>query len=194
MPLELAAEICAAYIRCMVLCSSRGRPPNAPAALIHPCQPIVAKQPPTGPGWAHELKHNGYRLQSHCATDGCGSTRSMAPTGRSANPLITEAAAKIDGSVILDAEIVWLDLEGVPNFDALHSRVNDQNATACTFDLLMLDGDDLRRNPYVECKRALRKLLRHGRGIQYVEHAEGLATNYMLPPANSAWRVSFQRS
>jgi ATP-dependent DNA ligase len=45
--------------------SSRGRPKNAPAAFIHPCQPIVAKQPPTGPGWAHELKHDGYRLQIH---------------------------------------------------------------------------------------------------------------------------------
>jgi hypothetical protein len=37
----------------------------APAAFIHPCQPIVAKQPPSGAGWAHELKHDGYRLQIH---------------------------------------------------------------------------------------------------------------------------------
>jgi bifunctional non-homologous end joining protein LigD len=37
----------------------------------------------------------------------------------------------------------------------------------------MLNGDDLRRKPYAERKSALRKLLRHGRGIQYVEHAEG---------------------
>jgi hypothetical protein len=39
--------------------NSRGRPMIAPA-FIHPCQPIVAKQPPTGSGWAHELKHDGY--------------------------------------------------------------------------------------------------------------------------------------
>jgi hypothetical protein len=50
-------------MRCMVLRGSRGRPFNAPAAFIHPCQPIVAKQHPTGHGWAHELKHDGYRLQ-----------------------------------------------------------------------------------------------------------------------------------
>jgi bifunctional non-homologous end joining protein LigD len=37
----------------------------------------------------------------------------------------------------------------------------------------MLNGEDLHRKPYVERKAALRKLLRHGRGIQYVEHAEG---------------------
>ena len=45
--------------------SSRGRPVNASAAFIHPCQPTVATKPPTGPGWAHELKHDGYRLQIH---------------------------------------------------------------------------------------------------------------------------------
>ena len=37
----------------------------------------------------------------------------------------------------------------------------------------MLNGEDLRRKPYVERKAALRKLLRHSPGIQYVEHAEG---------------------
>src|SRR5262249_46021490 len=35
--------------------SSRGRPLNAPAAFIHPCQPTVASRPPSGAGWAHEL-------------------------------------------------------------------------------------------------------------------------------------------
>jgi hypothetical protein len=35
--------------------SSRGRPINAPAVFIHPCQPVVATQPPTGPGWASGL-------------------------------------------------------------------------------------------------------------------------------------------
>jgi bifunctional non-homologous end joining protein LigD len=45
--------------------NSCGSPLNAPAAFIHPCQPIVAKEPPSGPGWAHELKHDGYRLQIH---------------------------------------------------------------------------------------------------------------------------------
>jgi hypothetical protein len=38
----------------------RGRPLHAPAAFIHPCQPILAKQPPSGPGWAHELAAKKY--------------------------------------------------------------------------------------------------------------------------------------
>jgi bifunctional non-homologous end joining protein LigD len=56
-------------------------------------------------------------------------------------PLITEAARKIDGSAILDAEVVWLHSDGAANFDALHSRVNDQSAVALAFDLMSLDGD-----------------------------------------------------
>ena len=54
-----------AYIVNMLWRTPRGRPNNAPAAFIHPCRPTVAEQPPRGPGWAHELKHDGYRLQVH---------------------------------------------------------------------------------------------------------------------------------
>ena len=62
----------------------------------------------------------------------------------------------------------------MPDFDALHSRTDDHAAVACAFDLLMRDGDDLRRRPLVERKAALAKLLFRARdGIQYVEHAEG---------------------
>ena len=60
------------------------------------------------------------------------------------------------------------------DFDALHSRVNDRAAVALAFDLLALDGDDLRKKPLSERKAALRKVLkRTRRGIQYVEHTEG---------------------
>ena len=89
-------------------------------------------------------------------------------------PGIVEQAARIKGSAIIDAEVVWLDADGVAQFDALHSRVMDHAAVACAFDLLMLDGDDLRRKPLRERKAALRKLLKRTKGgIQYVEHVEG---------------------
>ena len=88
-------------------------------------------------------------------------------------PLIIQDAARIKGSAILDAEVVWLDSNGVADFEALHSRSNDGRATALAFDLLMLNEEDMRRKPYVERKAALRKLLRGDRGIQYVEHTEG---------------------
>jgi bifunctional non-homologous end joining protein LigD len=50
----------------------------------------------------------------------------------------------------------------------------DHLAVACAFDLLMLNGDDLRRKAFAERKAALRKLLKHEPdGIQCVEHTEG---------------------
>ena len=53
------------YPDIMLLRTSLGRPIHAPVGFIHPCQPKVAKRPPSGPDGAHELKHDGYRLQIH---------------------------------------------------------------------------------------------------------------------------------
>jgi bifunctional non-homologous end joining protein LigD len=137
---------------------------SKPATFIKPCRPTVVAQPPSGPGWAHELKHDGYRLQIH-VRDGHWSKR---------YPRIVESAARIGGSTIIDAEVVWMNSDGVPDFDALRSRVNDRNAVALAFDLLALDGDDLRKKPFLDRKAALKKVLRRTRrGIQYVEHTEG---------------------
>ena len=83
-------------------------------------------------------------------------------------PRIVEAAARIKGSAVMDAEVVCLDDKGVPNFDTLHSRTADHLAIACAFDLLMVNGDDLRRQSLRERKEALGKLLlRSVDGIQY---------------------------
>jgi bifunctional non-homologous end joining protein LigD len=136
---------------------SRGRPVNAPAAFIHPCQPTVAKQPPTGPVWAHELKHDGYRLQIHVRN---GRVRLYTMNGNDWTkryPRIVEEASRLKGTAIIDAEVVCLTGEGLPDFEALHSRTADRLAVACAFDLLMLNGDDLRRRPqHIEPHRAKR--------------------------------------
>jgi ATP-dependent DNA ligase len=39
-------------------------PPILPAGFIEPCIPTIARVPPTGPGWLHEIKHDGYRLMT----------------------------------------------------------------------------------------------------------------------------------
>jgi len=157
----------------MVSRSSRGRPLNAPAAFIHPCQPIIAKQPPTGPGWAHELKHDGYRLQIHVRD---GRVRLYTMNGNDWTkryPRIVEEATRLREPLIIDAEVVCLNKKGVPDFDALHSRTSDKKAVALAFDLL-LAGDDIRRQPLIERKKELKWVLRKaGDGIQYVEHTEG---------------------
>jgi bifunctional non-homologous end joining protein LigD len=154
--------------------SSRGRPKNAPAAFIEPCRPTVSLRPPRGPGWAHELKHDGYRLQIHVHDGQVRLLTMNAADWTKRYPRIVEEAARIKGSAIIDAEVVCLDTNGATDFDALHSRTMDGAAVALAFDLLMLDGGDLWQKPFVERKAALRKLLKRTKGdIQYVEHVEG---------------------
>jgi bifunctional non-homologous end joining protein LigD len=152
--------------------NSRGKPKNAPAAFIQPCRPTVSQRPPRGPGWARELKHDGYRLQIH-VRDGRVRLYTMNAadwTGR--YPLIVKEAARIKANAIIDAEVVCTSTDGMTDFEALHSRTSDHRAIACGFDLLMFDGDDLRRKPLIDRKMTLRKLLgRTTGGIQYVEHA-----------------------
>ena len=146
---------------------------SSPAAFIQPCRPIVVAQPPTGPGWMHELKHDGYRLQIHVRD---GRVRLYTRNGADWTkryPRIVEEASRLREPLIIDAEVVCLSDKGVADFDILHSRIADERAIALAFDLL-LSGDDIRRQPLIERKNALRWVLRKAReGIQYVEATDG---------------------
>ena len=69
--------------------------------------------------WAHELKHDGYRLQIHIRD---GRVRLYTMNGADWSkryPLIIQDAARVKGSAILDAEAVWLDPNDVADFGAL---------------------------------------------------------------------------
>jgi bifunctional non-homologous end joining protein LigD len=119
------------------------------------------------------LKHDGYRLQIHVRD---GRVRLYTMNGNDWTkryPRIVEEAARLRAPLIIDAEVVCLDYKGVPDFESLHSRSNDEKAVALAFDLL-LSGDDIRRQPLIERKKALQWILRKSYdGIQHVEHAEG---------------------
>ena len=131
--------------------------------------------------------------RSMSATDGCVCNTMNGADWSKRYPLIVKDAARIKDAAIFDAEVVWLGSDGVADFDALHSRVNDGRATACAFDLLMLNDEDLRRKPLAERKAMLRKVLRRTRnGIQYVEHTEGDGAK-MFKAVCKALREWFQR-
>jgi bifunctional non-homologous end joining protein LigD len=104
---------------------------------------------------------------------GCDSTRSTGMVDQALSSHIVEEAARLREPLIIDAEVVYLSANGATDFDALHSRTVDDRAIALAFDLLM-SGEDIRRQPLIERKKALRWVLRKSRGgIQYVEHTEG---------------------
>jgi bifunctional non-homologous end joining protein LigD len=143
--------------------------------FIDPCIPTLAAKPPSGPGWVHEIKHDGYRLIVR--RDG---TAVRLFTRRGYNwtdryPAIVAAAAKLRAkSFTLDGEAVVVGANGVAVFDALHRRHRASEALLYAFDLLELDrGGDLRPRPLSDRKAKLARLLtRPPAGIVFNEHTE----------------------
>jgi hypothetical protein len=77
-------------------------------------------------------------------------------------------------SCLLDGEAVVCDESGLAVFDLIRGYRHDAAAVLCAFDLLELDGEDLRRTPIEERKRFLEKLLSHPHeGIAFNEHCTG---------------------
>jgi bifunctional non-homologous end joining protein LigD len=140
------------------------------------CTPV--EQPPSGAGWGHEIKFDGYRVQMR-VVDGNATLRTRKGldwTGKF--KAIAKAAAALPDAMI-DGEIVALDQKGNPDFSALQAAISDGKTDRLifyAFDLLFAEGEDLRRLPLWERKARLRQLLdarqQKAEPIRYVEHFE----------------------
>src|SRR6516164_9749823 len=128
--------------------------------FIAPCIPTRAAKPPAGPGWVHEIKHDGYRLIVRRDGDSVRlfTRRGYDWTGR--YPAIASTAAKLRaGSFTLDGEAVVCGPDGIAIFDALHRHGTVSEAMLYAFDLLELDGEDLRAMPLGDRKKRLARLV-----------------------------------
>jgi bifunctional non-homologous end joining protein LigD len=90
-------------------------------------------------------------------------------------PLIVEALARLRSrSCIIDGEAVACDDKGVASFDRIRYRRHDTDVFLYAFDLIELNGDDLRRDPLEVRKATLRSTLaKAGLGLRFNEHLEG---------------------
>jgi ATP-dependent DNA ligase len=106
------------------------------------------------------MKYDGYRLRLERDGD---RVRLITRGGYSwidRYPWIVEAALKNPiKQFVIDGEAVVLGVDGVPDFDALHSRKHDHEVQLYTFDILALDGDDLRGLPLSMRKTNLARVL-----------------------------------
>jgi bifunctional non-homologous end joining protein LigD len=152
---------------------SRPRPAR-PAGFIEPCLPSPAQRPPSGPGWVHEIKHDGFRMMVRRDPAGVRLLTRNANDWTRRYPLIAEAAGALKArSFLLDGEAVACDGDGMPTFDRLRYRRADSAVFLFAFDLLELDGRDLRREPLEVRKATLASVLRKVRpGVQLNEHLE----------------------
>jgi bifunctional non-homologous end joining protein LigD len=130
---------------------------------------------PSGSQWLHEIRHDGFRIIARKID------RRVRLYSRPGNdftrrfPLIVEALARLRSrSCIIDGEAVACHDNGVASFDLIRNHRANDSVFLYAFDLIELNGDDLRRDPLEVCKATLASILAKARpGIRFNEHIEG---------------------
>jgi bifunctional non-homologous end joining protein LigD len=146
-----------------------------PKTAFEPCLPTRGTKVPAGPDWLHEIKHDGYRM---LVVRENKRVRLISRNGYDLTdryPLIVEAALKNrTSSFVIDGEAVLLGVDGISDFNGLHSRHHDDEVMLYAFDILALDGDDLRKLPLHLRKTNLARLLaRRPEGIFVSDFEQG---------------------
>jgi bifunctional non-homologous end joining protein LigD len=145
--------------------------------FIKPELPTLVPEPPTGEGWIHEIKYDGYRTLIIIDQ---GRVRAFSRQGRDWTGQyrrVVDACARLPcRDAILDGEIIVQDENGKSDFEALRSAIYKapHRIVFFAFDLLHLDGHDLRRTPLIERRAALRGLIEPDprSPVQFSDHLE----------------------
>jgi bifunctional non-homologous end joining protein LigD len=142
--------------------------------FVDPCIPSRSPKPPAGPGWVHELKHGGYRLIVRRDGEAVRLFTRRGYDWTERYPAIASAAAKLKArSFTLDGEAVVCGEDGVAIFDAFHRHGTVRAAIMQAFDLLELNGEDLRPVMLGKRKARLARLLaRAPPGIELNAHTD----------------------
>jgi bifunctional non-homologous end joining protein LigD len=162
---------------------SNARVARAPE-VIHPMLATLVDEPFSDPEWIFETKWDGFR--SVCFVKN-GKSRFVSRNQIDMTPQypeLAEVAKQINAKeVILDGEIVALDKDGMPRFQLLQPRVGRKSGLEAlrssghivyfVFDLLYVDGYDLRQCPLVERKEVLEQILKPASFVKLSEHVAG---------------------
>ncbi len=137
---------------------------------MQPMLAMLVKRAPTGTGWLHEIKYDGYRMLSRVED---GEARIFSRNGKEWTAQLAGIARELGAldlsNAWLDGELVVLDARGRSSFQALQNGLAGPRArdlTLMLFDVMYLDGTDLRHRPLRERKRELHKIV--GRGSAHV--------------------------
>ena len=124
------------------------------------CIPTRGIKVPSSPDWLHEIKYDGYRLRVERNGDRVRLITRGGYDWTKRYPWIVEAALKNRYTqFVIDGEAVILGVDGISDFNALHSGKHNDEVQLYAFDILALDGDDLRSLPLSMRKAHLERLL-----------------------------------
>jgi bifunctional non-homologous end joining protein LigD len=144
--------------------------PRQPAVIL-PMLATLIKQPFNDDSYVHEIKWDGYRIIAHRVGDTVVLQSRGGENYSKKYPSIVKALKEFEDDFIIDGEIVYINSEGKPDFDALQ-RVNGQRAPVIyyAFDLLFLNLENLMMLPLLERKETLQTLLKGNSNIRYSDH------------------------
>lgn len=140
---------------------------------------------PKGADWVHEIKFDGNRMLGYLEAGGARllSRKTLDWSGRFGQ--VAEALRSLRAKeAVVDGEVCVLDDRGRSDFQALRALVDDGRPARLSylvFDLLWLDGMDLRALPLLKRKARLEKIVpKRNAVIQYVEHFRGDAVKFFV--------------
>jgi bifunctional non-homologous end joining protein LigD len=144
--------------------------------FINPQLATSVEKPPPRAGWLHEVKHDGYRtlLIIERRRVRAYTRNGFDWTERYSG--IAKAAGEFDcRSAIIDGEVIVQNENGVSDFEALRSAIRwrPQSLIFCAFDLLHLNGKDLREQPLLERRAKLKELVPTERPFLFSEEFTG---------------------
>ena len=154
-----------------------GAPTETLPAFVPPELALSAENPPKAAGWLHELKLDGYRVQVRkdgprvrlLTRTGLDWTHRMRPIAQALKNIRAESA-------IVDGEVVVLNERGTTSFADLQAAFQEgarKPLTYFAFDLLHLDGHNLRGLPLIDRKAILAAVVKEvDDAIQFSEHME----------------------
>ena len=143
---------------------------------------------PDGVNWLHETKYDGYRA---LISVGGGTAKLFTRNGLDWSdkfPKLVAAAAALDiDTALIDGEVVVLDGKGNPSFGALQDAIKtgDPDTLFFAFDLLALNGADLKKLPNIERKERLRLIIPATGPFQFAEHILGSGEQLLAVMCNA---------
>jgi bifunctional non-homologous end joining protein LigD len=150
-------------------------PRVAMPANVRPMLATLVDKPFDRAGWIFEIEWDGYRVIAEVDK---GHVRLFSRNGLSFTEryhAVATALEKIRHQAVLDGEVVVLDGKGHPSFDALQNYRSHRAAGHLVyevFDILYLDGHDLRGLPLIRRKETLRQILPVVPGLAFCDHIE----------------------
>jgi bifunctional non-homologous end joining protein LigD len=143
---------------------------------ISPMLCTLLREPFSNKGYIYELKLDGYRIISFVQKSKLVMASRSGLNYTQKYPPLAAALKKLKHDLVIDGEVCVLNEEGHPDFDALQ-KYNGHNTPIIyyAFDLLWIDGYDIRQLPLIERKEILQSILKFNEVIKYTEHfADGM--------------------